>query len=186
MQLWFSQLNGTEQVFWAIAIVASVIFAIQAVMTLLGMDHDVDMGFEVSDGDTMDTGGAMSLFSIRSLVNFFLGFGWAGVTFLPMVESKVVTYIIAFAVGIAFAYLYIILRRSMMKLERNGAYNINDAVGQEASVYLRIPAQRTGHGKVQLSLNGSVHEFDAMTDGTELASGTKVTVKACEGSTLIV
>ena len=35
---WFTNLDGLMQVFWACAIVASVIFIIQMILTVLGMD----------------------------------------------------------------------------------------------------------------------------------------------------
>ena len=40
---------------------------------------------------------------------------------------------------------------------------------------------------MQVSLNGSVHEFDAMTDGDSIASGQKVeVVSTIDGSTVLV
>lgn len=179
-------LNGTEQTFWGIALVASAIFIIQALLTMIGMDVHADMDFDFTDGDTMDTGGAMSLFSIRSLVNFFVGFGWAGVTFINSGIPVWLVYIIAIAVGLAFAYLYILMRRRMMKLEHNGAFKINDCIGLEADVYLRIPAHRSGRGKVQVSVNGSIHELDAITEGDEIKTGAHVRVVAIEGNILKV
>lgn len=73
---WYSTLQGPEQIFWTIALIATAVFAVQMILTIIGIDaHDVaDLDF--ADGDTMDTGGAVSLFSVRSLVNFFVGLGW--------------------------------------------------------------------------------------------------------------
>ena len=75
---WYSTLQGPEQIFWTIALIATAVFAVQMILTIVGIDaHDVaDLDF--ADGDTMDTGGAVSLFSVRSLVNFFVGLGWGG------------------------------------------------------------------------------------------------------------
>jgi hypothetical protein len=64
----------------------------------------------------------------------------------------------------------------MMKLQSNGAFNINDAVGKVCDVYMRIPAQNQGLGKVQISFNGSVQELDARTAGEQIPSGAKVRV----------
>lgn len=186
LQAWFNALNGSEQTFWGIAIVASVIFLIQAILTLIGMDADTDMDFDFTDGDTMDTGGAVSLFSVRSLVNFFFGFGWAGVSFVNSISVKWVVYLIAIIAGLCFAYLYIFIRRKLMKLERNGAMNRNECIGLEGEVYLRIPANGSGQGKVQLSINGSIHELDASTDGPELKTGSIVRVTGINGSVLKV
>lgn len=188
LQNWYLSLDGSMQMYYGCAILASVVFLIQAVLTLCGMDHDLDMDFDtdLGAGDTMDLGGGISLFSIRSLVNFFVGFGWAGVSLHNVIESKALLLVIAVLIGLFFGYIYIFLRKKLMRLEHNGAMKISDAEGKSATVYLRIPAQRSGKGKVQISLNGSIHELDAVTDGAEIATGTMVTVKAVEGNVLII
>ena len=183
---WFQGLEPAAQVFWGCAIVSSAIFLIQAILTMIGMDHDMDFEVGDFDGDTMDTGGAVSLFSIRSLVNFFVGFGWAGVSFYNDISSKAVLYIIAICVGLLFSYATIFLIKKMKKLEHNGAYKIADCVGKSCDVYLRIPAAGEGKGKVQISLNGSIHEFDAVSTGEAIATGKRVKVVDLEGNVLKV
>jgi len=77
--------------------------------------------------------------------------------------------------------------RQLMKLESNGAFRIEDCVGKACDVYLRIPAARSGQGKVQVSFGGSVQELDAVTDGEQLPSGAKVrVVQLIEGRLLLV
>lgn len=183
---WYSTLQGSEQTFWTIALIATAVFAVQMILTIIGIDaHDVaDLDF--ADGDTMDSGGAVSLFSIRSLVNFFVGLGWSGVTFLPVIRQTWIVWIISIVIGMLFAYIYIWMRKKLKGLERNGAIRYTECVGLVGDVYLHIPSQRSGRGKVQLSLNGSVHEFDAMTEGDAVPTGAKVKVISVEGSTLMV
>lgn len=175
---WYSHLDASMQVFWACAIAGSVVFVIQAVLTLIGMDSDLDMDTDIdlSDGDTMDLGGGLSLFSIRNLVNFLVGFGWGGVCLADIVKNMVLLSILAVLVGFFFVYIFFVIKKQTRKLESNGAFDINLCVGKVADVYLRIPAENGGMGKVQISVNGSIHEVDAMTDGEALPSGAKVTV----------
>lgn len=174
---WYYGLEPNLQIFWGCALISTGVFAVQTVLTLIGMDStDMDTDFDFSDGDTMDTGGYMSLFSIRSLVNFFMGFGWAGISFYNVIPFKILLYIVAIAVGIAFGYMYILLRKKMMKLESNGAVNILDAINKECDVYLRIPGNNKGSGKVQISIGGSIHEIPAITDDEDIPSGTRVKV----------
>ncbi len=153
-------------------------FLVQAILTLLGMDHDLDMDTDVDlgDGDTMDMGGGLSLFSIRNLINFLVGFGWGGVCFSSVISNTILLSIISILVGLLFVWIFFVIKKQTRKLESNGAFNINLCVGKVADVYLRIPAENSGLGKIQISVNGSIHEVDAMTDGPELASGAKVTV----------
>ena len=82
---WFNSLDPQVRPYWGIAIVMSIIFLIQMVLTFIGIgDTDVDFGADIPDGvdipdghaDTLDTGGAMQLFTIRNAVNFLLGIGW--------------------------------------------------------------------------------------------------------------
>lgn len=184
---WYLGLDPNLKIFWGCALLSSFVFAIQTVLTFIGMDNvdmDVDADF---DGDTMDTGGYMSLFSIRSLVNFFVGFGWAGISFYNMIPVKFLLYLVSVIIGLGFGYLYIFLRKKLMRLESNGAVNINDSIGKEAEVYLRIPANKGGVGKAQISLGGSIHEFPAVTEGDEISSGKRIKViEVLENKTLLV
>ena len=183
---WYSAIAPTEQVFWACAIIGSVIFLIQLVCTLIGMDaSDVEVDFD--GANPLDMGGGMSLFSVRALVNFLVGFGWAGVSLRPAISADVVLYVVSIAVGLFFAWLVMALMNKLLRLERNGAFSVSEAVGKTASVYLRIPAGCQGHGKVQVSIRGSIHEFPAVTDGEELRTGTMVkVVSVLEDSVLLV
>lgn len=175
---WYSHLDATMQVFWGCAIVGSAIFLIQAILTLIGMDTDLDMDTDIDlgDGDTMDLGGGLSLFSVRNLVNFLVGFGWGGVCLAGVVTNTILLCIAAVVTGIFFVWIFFAIKKQTRKLESNGAFNINLCTGKIADVYLRIPAGCSGKGKVQISVNGSIHEVDAVTDGPELRSGEKVTV----------
>ena len=184
LQQWFTSLSAIEQFFWSIALVASAIFLLQAIMTLVGMDADYD--FDFVDGDTMDAGGAMSLFSIRSIVNFFLGFGWGGVTMIGKTDSTFLIYLVAILAGCLFAYCYLYMRWKLKGLESNGMLNLSECVGMKGNTYLRIPGNRKGKGKIQISVNGSIHEFDAVTDGSEIPTGSNIRIVAIVGNSMLV
>lgn len=196
---WFQGLDPTLRVYWGIAIITSIVFLIQMVLTLIGLgdtDSGVDMGVgdvsgDVSlgdgNGDTMDTGGAIQLFTIRNFVNFLLGVGWGGVCFWSTIPNKFLLGIVALLCGCVMVFAFVVMYRQLMKLESSGSYNIQDSVGLACDVYLPIPASRSGQGKVQISFSGSVQELPAMTDGEALASGTKVRVtQVLDNSILLV
>lgn len=190
---WFSAMEPMQQMFWGCALVASLIFLVQMVLTLIGMDgHDVDASFDVSDfGDmdasTMDTGGALSLFSIRNFINFFMGFGWAGVSLYDTIGSNFLLILAAIVVGVLFVLMFFYIRKQTRKLEANGAFNIRNCEGKTANVYLRIPAKGKGKGKIQISVNGAFHELDALTDGEAISTGQKVRItEILDGETLKV
>jgi len=49
---WWSALSGIQQIFWGISIVFSVLFCIQFIFSLIGIDADADM--EISGDIDMD------------------------------------------------------------------------------------------------------------------------------------
>ena len=175
---WFYSLDPTLQVLWVMAGLSTLIFAIQFTMSIIGIgDADVDM----------DDAGAGSLFSIRSIVNFFVGFSWMGICGWKYIESPVLLGIACFAMGLLMSATFLYISRQMMKLQSSGNFDIRDCAGKTCDVYLRIPASGNGTGKVQISLNGSIQELDARTDSThDISSGTKVKVTEVIGQTLVV
>ena len=163
------------QIFWGCAVVASLIFLVQLVLTLIGMDSsDVDVDFD--GANTMDLGGGLNLFTIKNFIGFLVGFGWAGVCFYDTIPNTLLLLLVAFIVGCLFVGIFVVIYKQTKKLEHNGAFKIDDVKGSTVSVYLRIPANGAGKGKVQVSQNGSVHELDALTDGEEIPSGAKVKI----------
>ena len=182
----FQGLDTWMQVFWVCAVAGTVIFVIQMVLTLIGMDSS-DMDVDFDGADTMDLGGGISLFSIKNFVNFLVGFGWAGVCLGGVIENKWLLCFVAVLVGVAFVLMFFFIKKQTKKLEHNGAFRIEDSLGKSVDVYLRIPAGKSGKGKVQVSLNGSVQEISAMTEGESIASGQKVkVVSVVDRSTVLV
>ena len=214
LSTWFSSLDPTMRFFWACAIAASIVFIIQNALMLMGLgdmdsdvDADVSTDFDVHtdfDGDasgadadistghtghegTLGQAGIFSLFTLRNFINFFLGFGWGGISLAPVIHSKGLLVLASLVCGLIFVAVFVLMFRMVMRLERNGAFRITDCVGQTASVYLRIPAAHTAAGKVQISINGSVHELNAFTDGDFLPTGTRVRVtKVIDSGSLLV
>ena len=182
----FQGLDTWMQVFWVCAAAGTVIFVVQMVLTLIGMDSS-DMDVDFDGADTMDLGGGISLFSIKNFVNFLVGFGWAGVCLGGVIENKWLLCFVAVLVGVAFVLMFFFIKKQTKKLEHNGAFRIEDSLGKSVDVYLRIPAGKSGKGKVQVSLNGSVQEISAMTEGESIASGQKVkVVSVIDRSTVLV
>ena len=175
-----------QQVFWACAIVASVLFVVQFVLTIIGIDHEsADIDFH--DGDTTGVGGGMELFTIKNLIGFIMGFGWTGVCLHGTIASTGLLVLLSVVVGCLFVGTFVIIYKQARKLDRNGAFDIQDSLNKSASVYLRIPAGGEGKGKVQISLNGSVQELYALTDEDEIASGQTVKiVEVLDGETVKV
>ena len=190
---WYNAMPSTLQVYWVIALITSLVFLIQMVLTFIGIgDADADMDFggdaDFSDGNTLDTGGAMQLFTIRNVINFLLGLGWGGVCLYSSIPNPILHTLCAILVGVIFVYIFVLIYKQMRRFEKNGAFNIKDCVGQTVNVYLTIPAARSGSGKVQVSFYGSIQELSALTDNdSPIRSGAKVRiVDVVDGSTVLV
>ena len=178
-----------QKFFWIVACVASLVFIIQTVMTFVGLGTDADIDAGPMDGavDSVEDGELSGVFSFRNLINFLLGYGWAGVLLYDTFDKRWVLQVVAIAVGLLFVLAFVFMFRQVMKLSHDGSFKMQEAVGLKADVYLRIPAARSGRGKVQVSVKGSVHEVDAMTDRTEeIPSGGQVKIVKVLGDDLLL
>ena len=91
--------------------------------------------------------------------------------------------ILAIVVGAFAMYGMYWLMRLIAGLNSSGNERIGNAVGLQATVYIPIPATRQGAGKVQLSMQNRVVEYQAVTDDAEpLKTGETVHVVGVAGS----
>lgn len=175
----FNSLEPLQKFFWTIASCASLVFIIQTIMTFIGLGTDADVDAGPMDGsvDSMEDGALSGVFSFRNLINFLLGYGWAGVLLFDDIEKRWLLQLLAIAVGLLFVMAFVFMFRQVMKLSHDGSFKMSETVGLKADVYLRIPAARSGRGKVQISVKGSVHEIDAVTDNdAEIPTGGQVEI----------
>lgn len=189
MMDFFNSLETSQKFFWAIAVCASLVFIIQTVLTFIGLgaDTDVDAGPMDSAGDVTEDGGLNGVFSFRNLINFLLGYGWAGVLLDETIASPLLLQIVAIVVGLLFVLAFVFMLSQVMKLSHDGSFRLSESVGLTADVYLRIPAARSGRGKVQVSVKGSVHEIDAITDNdAEIPTGGQVKILEVAGDDVVV
>ena len=86
----FDSLEPLQKFFWIVACAASLVFIIQTVMTFVGLgtDADIDAGPLDSSVDSFEDGTVSGVFSFRNLINFLLGYGWAGVLFFDSIEKS--------------------------------------------------------------------------------------------------
>jgi hypothetical protein len=76
--------------------------------------------------------------------------------------------------------------QAISKLTSSGNERIVNAIGCRGSVYIPIPPSGQGAGKVQLSMQNRIVEFQAVTDEPDrLRTGETVEVVAVAGSDLV-
>ena len=185
MMDFFDGMSTLQQSFWWVAIIASLIFLVQLIFTIIGTDLSDGLGADF-DGNLDAVHGPFQLFSFRNLINFLMGFGWTGVAFYHSIQNQMFLIILAALVGILFVVIFFVVIKQILKLTEDNTFNIDKLIGKTAEVYLRIPEARSGNGKIQVSLNGTNHELLAITETGEIASGSLVRIIRVEDKILIV
>ena len=175
MMDFFANMDPYLKALWFIAIPVSLIFIIQLILTLIGMDAsdcaDVDFDGDFDGGDM-----PFQLFSFRNLINFLIGFSWGGIAFFDKVQSKFLLTIIALIIGTGMLVMFFFIIKQIMKLAQDNTMQISSAIGETATVYLIIPGENKGKGKVHVKVNETLREVEAVTDGETLPTGSLVKV----------
>ena len=190
---WWADLSPVMKLLWGVTLTASLIFVIQTVMTFLGADadstdFDVDVDTSMDGSDLSNIDGGANLYTFRNFVNFFLGFGWTAIILQPSVKSTALLVIISVLVGLALVALVMYMFKWLNSMQQSGNINVyKSAVGCQGKCYLSIPGERAGEGKVQITIQGAVREYNAVTDGDTIKTGASVKViEAIDGNTLLV
>ncbi len=169
--------------FWFVAIPTSLIFLIQTIMTFIGMDggHHADFDGDIHGGDT-----PFQFFSLRNLINFLLGFSWTGISFYSTISNRPFLIVLSVAVGVLFVYLFFAIIKQVQKLAEDNSFKISNTLFKTAEVYLTIPENKKGKGKIMISVNGAFHELDAMTEDARIESGSVVKVVRIESGNILI
>ncbi len=212
MNEWWQALETFEKIFWYIAIPFSVVLIIQMFMTFAGMGgSDVDAGggmtdvsgldlegdIDISDMDTIsheggdynfsDSDPTFHFFSVRNFIAFFTIFGWAGIAGINEGLSHIWTILLAFALGIIAMLIISLLFYYISKLTASGNLDIRNALAKIGTVYLPIKAKSENIGKVQITVQDSLKEHDAITKKDEyLPTGTVVKVTGIVSGRILV
>lgn len=173
------------KLFWFIAIPVSVIFLIQTIMTFVGADATDGLHADF-DGNLHGGETPFQLFSLRNLVNFLLGFSWGGISFYTTISNPALLVTVALAIGIAFIFIFFLVIGQVQKLGEDNSFRISNTISGTAEVYLSIPGQMTGKGKVLISIKGSMRELEAMTAQDRIPTGSVVRVIRVENENILI
>lgn len=173
------------------AIVGTVFFSIRTLAMLVGgadsgmdvdvdfdVDVDVDPGADVDvDVDSGDSSYAFKVLSIQAIAAFLMGFGLGGLGAFRG-GGWPVPLSVAFAVvsGVGLVWLLAKLLVFMYGLQSSGNLPSYHALEAEGTVYVGIPAQGSGLGRVRVVINDRERFYKAITDGDALDRSEKVRV----------
>ena len=176
MMEFFDGMSTLEQTYWIIALVSSTVFLFIFITTFIG-GGDADMEADANDFEADDGGVGFQFFTFKGIVAFFTIFGWSGVTCIDNGLTTTSTLLISTIAGFIMMVLTSSLFYWMHKMAESGTLKMKNAIGVICEVYLPIGANREQIGKVQINVQGSLRELEAITDeDEELKTGTLVKV----------
>ena len=175
-----------EYAFMFCSVLGGTMLVIQTLMSVIGfgdteMDTDVDTG-DVDVGDSSVEHGhsagfhVFKVISFRTMVAGMTFFGLAGWGTLIGTKNPFIAVVAAVLAALAAIFLVYSLYRWMDSLRYQGNVSSDKLTGATGSVYVRIPAQGKGAGKVLVAQQNRTMEYEAFSTGKELPTGTQITV----------
>lgn len=174
-----------ETAFLVCAILGGTLVLLQTIGGLVGLgtDHDFDHGTDHDAGHDSDHGNwFLGVLTVRTVTSALLFFGLGGMTARYYGADDTAAFVIALGAGLATLYAMAAAMKALAGLKADGTARVERSVGRAGTVYLRIPAGRSGMGKVHLMLQNRTVEYQAVTGGAELPTGTPVKVIAVVNS----
>lgn len=148
--------------------------------------HDAGMHHSIDGGDPSDFT-SMRLFTLQTIVAFMTVFSWTGIV---CIQSGTPTWLgmsIGIALGLVVMFSVAKLIQLSTKLAESGTLDMRNCLGEHATVYVPVPAQGSGTGKVNLTVQGQFRELTAVTDSEELLpTGLNVRITDLRGDSVVV
>ncbi|GJM27301.1 MAG: hypothetical protein DHS20C16_37160 [Phycisphaerae bacterium] len=167
------------------AVFGATIMVVQFLLQLLGigeLDHH-DPTMELEMGSSVDANGQehghsefFKLLSLRTMVSGTAFFGITGLLGESIALAPIFVFLLAAAVGLAAMVVVAWLMSILVGLHSEGNLDVRGAMGRIGTVYLSIPKEKNGQGKVTVSVQERSLEFDAITNDRELTTGESVLV----------
>ena len=169
------------------AVIGGTILVLQTLLITMGAgsdgDVDVDPG-DLHDGDLHDlhdghSHGAdsfLKIFSFKTLIAFVTFFGLGGLASAKGGTAEAPSILVALAAGVLALFSVAYLMGAISRLQSKGNVDLKNAVGKAAKVYLQVPGERSGAGKVLVAVQGRKVEARAMTAGPSIPTGAEVRI----------
>jgi hypothetical protein len=182
-----------KNVYLLCATIGGTVLLIQTLLLVFaghGADGDVHLDADLHDGDLShgdtshggpeahDAGDFLKMLSLKTVVAFLTFFGLAGLASAQGGFSPASTLVVALGAGSVAFYMVAYLVVCLSRLQSKGNLDPRNAVGETGQVYLRVPGQRSGQGKVLVEFQGRKVDMKAVTAGGEIPSGSPVRVVA--------
>ncbi len=175
------------------AIVGGTVLVCQFLLTLIGIGGDADFADDLSDvphdasagggehadgshGEHSSTNWLFGVLTFRTVIAAITFFGLAGLgaTEGGMRSLPALALAVVAGAGALFGVHWIMSQ--LHRLQDDGTVRIGRAVGKKGVVYLTVPPNKTGAGKVHLNLQNRTVEYLAMTAHDRIPTGAQVIV----------
>lgn len=190
MLTWFTNMDLVGQIYALIAIPATLALVVQTVLLLLGIgagDGDTDFDADADLSDLAEGSDGLVLFSLRGILAMAAIGGWSGLVMHEAGITTVITVILSVAIGFMALVGLAWLMKISMKLQSNGNLNLGYAIGRVGTVYIPIPENMKGSGKINLTIQERFVEIGAVTSSDrKLMTGESVRVVATDETGLVV
>ncbi|MBQ7982276.1 MAG: hypothetical protein IJ037_05305 [Clostridia bacterium] len=191
MLTWFTEMDLVGQIYALIAIPATLALVVQTALLLFGIgagDGDADFDPDADLSDLAEAGdGGLVLFSLRGILAMAAIGGWSGLVMHEAGISTVVTVILSVAIGFMALVGIAWMMKISMKLQSSGNLNLGYAIGRVGTVYIPIPGEMKGSGKINLTIQERFIEIGAVTScERKLMTGESVRVVATDETGLVV
>ena len=188
---WWNSLDTFSRVYVCIAVPSTLILIVQTIMLFLGIGLDDD-GIDLTGNDQIDTpgdggGDGLALFSVRGIMAMLCVGGWSGLAMYASGVNRPVTILISLICGAAALFAIAYLMKAAMKLQSSGNIDLGSAIGKTGRVYIPIPPNSQGSGKITLTVQERFIEAEAVTTADrKLATGEPVRIVASDGTGMLV
>ena len=149
-----------------IALISGGILVLLLLLSLLsGLDLDLDF-------DT-DAGGGLG--AVKGVLTFFSVGAWVVRLVLLTETNPVLAFIVGGAAGAVGVWILSLILKLLLSQQINVNWSPDEAIMEQGTVYLRIPAG--GEGIVRVTIKGTKRELKARSEATEdIPTGASVQV----------
>lgn len=177
-----------ETTYLICAAIGGTLIVCQFALTLFGLGGHHDMsghdhvevpghdGGDHHGGHGDDSAWFMGLLTFRTISAATAFFGLTGIIGQRAELEPFVTLLLAIAAGLGALLLVGWIMKLIVRMNIDGTVRIDKAVGCRGTVYVTIPAENAGQGKVQVSVLNRTMEYKAVTPQSSLAPGVKIVV----------
>lgn len=162
----------------AFGLLGSIIAILQLFISVIGSEFSASLEID-QDQDNMGRKWSWQRLRFKWITGFMVGFGWGGALVLEKTASIPLAASLGGAAGLLIGLALALLMRALYGVRSEGALPLEEAVGESAIVYQRIPAASRGMGKIQVLFKGRLSTVTASTNGAkDLLPGEMVQVVA--------